>query len=476
MLTRQLHSVEEVLSGFALLPELFGDCLGRNSSQVRKFHLCIFSLLVQSLWNDHLSPFQQWRTLSLKGCHLLSSCPTSQTLFGKHWVNSSEILLKSVHSEKKTMGTFRWMLELTFLPNGESPGQDVYCPWLVGRRLSLFRRLNPSLLPHGSKRLSLSTAPLSPFPSLVCLNDEKCSSSFFFCFFFPPGQSPPPPPFFSLKMNTFLFKATAGFLHPSSPTVQRRSTSMHNASYSDTLLTFQAPCPLATGSSPPLFLPRLALVALVKDICGIALIWSPLGTNAHLSCESGRRGRTGWKQIQVFSSGLVLWLLFRAWRWDVWNRLRVSMLNQILQGCDYISTLKAHSCPCALVDLRIWNTSVECCQSCQSYPNFSRYALAFFMLPIVPVLSVFNMIFFFFFLCPVSCDVGTFHASLRIIYFFIVMYFVLFYCWVFYFLAKHMFFSCACVCARVCLWVMNTSESKITEELSQLQKYVFNYF
>lgn len=265
-------SVEEVLSGFALLPELFGDCLGRNSSQVRKFHLCIFSLLVQSFWNDHLSPFQQWRTLTLKGCHLLNSCPTSQTLFGKHWVNSSEILLKTVHSEKKTVGTFRWMLELTFLPNGESPRQDVYCLWLVGRRLSLFRGLNPSLLPHGSKRLSLSTAPLSLFPSLVCLNDEKCSSSFFSSSSFSPGQSPPPLPLFSLKMNTFLFKATAGFLHPSSPTVQRRSTSTHNASYSDTLLTFQAPCPLATGSSSPLFLPRLALVALVKDMCGIALI------------------------------------------------------------------------------------------------------------------------------------------------------------------------------------------------------------
>lgn len=214
MLTRQLHSVEEVLSGFALLPELFGDCLGRNSSQVRKFHLCIFSLLVQSLWNDHLSPFQQWRTLSLKGCHLLSSCPTSQTLFGKHWVNSSEILLKSVHSEKKTMGTFRWMLELTFLPNGESPGQDVYCPWLVGRRLSLFRRLNPSLLPHGSKRLSLSTAPLSPFPSLVCLNDEKCSSSFFFVFFFHRGKAPLLLPSSPLKWTHSCLKQQPAFSTP----------------------------------------------------------------------------------------------------------------------------------------------------------------------------------------------------------------------------------------------------------------------
>lgn len=92
----------------------------------------------------------------------------------------------------------------------------MYCLWPVRRRLSLFCGLNPSLLPHSSERLSLSAAPLSlslPLsPSLVLLNDEKSSSSFSVGRQIELRASPS-----LLKMNTFLFKAAAFFLHPSSP-------------------------------------------------------------------------------------------------------------------------------------------------------------------------------------------------------------------------------------------------------------------
>lgn len=291
MLTRQLHNVEKAVSCFALLPELSEDSLGWTSSQVRKFHSCIFSILVQSLSCYHLSPIQQWRTLLWKDCHLPSSRPTSQKLFGKHCINCPEFALW-----KKIMGTFRWMLEIIFLPNGWISRHDVYCLWPV-RRLSLFRGLNPSLLPHSSKRLSLSAAPLSLFPSLVLLNDEKCSSSF------SPGQSLPPS---LLKWTHSCLKQQPAFSTPP----PRGTKEIHKHAQHK---LFRHTTQISSPPSLPCYwfitttiLGKACMVVLVKDICGIALIRSQLGANANLSCTRGRGGLTCCEEIQVFRSGLVL--------------------------------------------------------------------------------------------------------------------------------------------------------------------------